>query len=258
MAQLYTELPFLERFGAAARDGFQGVEFRGAYDQPKDVLIETLARAGVKLVLFNLPPGNWAAGDRGIACHLGREAEFDQSVETAIDHATALGCAQLNCMVGLVPSGVSAEQAEETLVSNLRRAAARTMDAGIKLQIEPLNRLDNPGCLLSDTAHFERIHNAVGSANLFLQYDFYHMQIMQGDLVRNFERLQPLIAHVQVADNPGRHEPGTGEINYAFIFSALERLGYEGWIGCEYVPSTDTSVGLGWLSAALDQRAAAD
>jgi hydroxypyruvate isomerase len=247
LTQLYTEYAFLDRFAAAAADGFKGVEYRGPYGEAKEAIAERLQQHGLKQVLFNLPAGNWDAGERGIACLPGRQEEFRRSIDLAIDYAQALGCTQLNCMAGIAPAGVSHLAAEETLVENLRYAAVRLADLGIKLQLEALNTRDNPGCFVSSTNQFERIFERVGSDNLYLQYDFYHMQVMQGDLVRTFERLQHRIAHVQVADNPGRHEPGTGEINYGFIFAALERLGYDGWIGCEYVPKGKTSEGLGWL-----------
>lgn len=249
LTQLYTELPFLDRFAAAAADGFKGVEFRGPYGDPKEAIAERLEEHGLEQVLFNLPPGNWEAGDRGITCLPGRQEEYRASLETAIDYAKALGCTQLNSMAGLVPKGVSQETVEAVLVENLRYAAPRLADHGIKLQLEPLNNIDNPGCSVWSTDQFERIFEQVGSDNLYLQYDFYHMQVMQGDLIRTFARLQPRIAHVQIADNPGRHEPGTGEINHGFIFAELERLGYDGWIGCEYVPLKGTSEGLGWFRA---------
>lgn len=247
LSQLYLEHAFLDRFAAAAADGFKGVEYRGPYDHPKEVVAGLLSDHGLKQVLFNLPAGNWDAGERGIACLPGREEEFRAGLETAIDYALALGCTQLNCLAGLAPKDVTYEKLETTLVGNLRHAAKRLAEAGIKLQLEALNRRDNPGCLVATTAQFEEIHRKVGSDNLFLQYDFYHMQVMQGDLVRTFERLQPYIAHVQVADNPGRHEPGTGEINYGFVFAELRRLAYDGWIGCEYVPAGKTVDGLDWM-----------
>lgn len=251
LTQLYTEYAFLDRFAAAAADGFKGVEYRAPYDYPREVIAAQLERHGLKQVLFNFPAGDWAAGERGIACLPGREEEFRQGVETAVEYAEALGCRQLNCLAGLAPAGADPARLEATLVENLRFAADRLAERGIRLQLEALNRRDNPGCLVHSTDGFERVFERVGSDNLYLQYDFYHMQVMQGDLVRTFERLQPRIAHVQVADNPGRHEPGTGEINYPFIFAELERLGYDGWIGCEYVPAGRTSDGLGWWRAAI-------
>lgn len=249
ITQLYLEHGFLDRFAAAAADGFKGVEFRSPYSERKDVIAEKLAESGMAMVLFNFPMGNWDAGDRGLGCLPGRQSEFREGVDLAIEYAQALGCGQLNCVAGLVPAGYGYEELEAVLVGNLQYASEKLRAAGIRLLLEPQNNRDLPGCLVSSTKLFERIFDKVKSDNLYLQYDFYHMQIMQGDLVATFEAHQRRIAHVQIANNPGRHEPDIGEIDYSFIFSELERLGYQGWIGCEYVPRTTTSAGLGWLSA---------
>lgn len=248
-SQLYLEHSFLDRFAAAAADGFTGIEYRGPYEYPKEAIAERLAETGLVQALFNLPAGDWAAGERGIACLPGRQDEFRAGLDLAIDYAQALGCERLNCLAGLAPAGQRHEDLEAILVENLRYAAGRLGPLGIKLQLEALNTKDLPDCLVSNTDQFERIFAQVGSPNLFLQYDFYHMQIMQGDLMATFERLRHQISHVQIAGNPGRHEPDVGEINYGFIFAELERLGYDGWVGCEYVPRTTTSAGLGWLRA---------
>jgi hydroxypyruvate isomerase len=253
ITQLYTDLPFLDRFSAAAADGFKGVEMRSPFEVTKEVVGERLTVNDLELVLFNFPAGDWGKGERGIACLPGREDEFRQSLATSLDYATALGCTRLNCLAGLTPAGIAHEVVEATLAANLRYAAQVLADHGIKLQLEAINQRDNPGGFVQTTAQYERIAEQVGHSNLYLQYDFYHMQVMQGDLMRQFTRLQKVISHVQVADNPGRHEPGTGEINYPFIFSELERLGYDGWIGCEYVPAGKTSDGLGWLQEALSR-----
>jgi hydroxypyruvate isomerase len=244
---MYTEFAFADRFAAAAADGFRGVEYLGPYDEPKEVIAERLAICGLQQVLFNLPVGNWSAGERGIAVLPGREAEFRAGVDSALDYARALGASQVNCLVGLVPASLEAETAEGRLVENLGYAAARLGDAGIKLMFEPLNTRDMPGYFVSTVDHAERILNRVGSDNLYIHYDFYHQQISHGDLMRNFMRLGDRIVHVQIADNPGRHEPGTGEINYHFILSELDRLGYSGWVGSEYVPTADTSSSLAWM-----------
>lgn len=249
LSQLYTEHPFLERFAAAAADGFTGVEYRGPYHESVGVIADALRTHGLTQVLFNLPAGDWESGERGIGCLPGREAEFRDGLERAIEYAGALGCGQLNCLAGLMPDGIPYETLEEVLVSNLSYAAERLARAGIKLLIEVLNRRDLPRCMLASTDQFERIHARVGSGNLFLLYDFYHVQVMQGDIVRTFARLKDRIAHVQVADNPGRHEPGSGEINYGFVFAELERFGYTGWIGCEYLPRGRTRAGLEWMRA---------
>ncbi|MBB3456920.1 hydroxypyruvate isomerase [Rhizobium sp. BK313] len=244
---LYQDLPFLDRFAAAAKDGFMGLEYLGPYAEPKEKVADALKANGLTQVLFNLPSGNWTGGERGIACLPDRVQEFRDGVAAALDYAAALGCKRLNVISGLVPEGANPETLERVLVDNLRYAAPRMADAGIKLLIEPINLRDMPGFLLSTTDHAERILEKVGSDNLYIQYDFYHMQITQGDLIRTFERLKDRIAHVQIADNPGRNEPGTGEINYGFILNELDRLGYDGWVGCEYKPKAGTTEGLGWM-----------
>lgn len=248
---LYPELPFLERFAAAAADGFGAVEYVAPYAYPPEAVAALLARHGLQQALFNLPAGDWDGGERGIGCLPDRSDEFRAGIATAIRYGKALGCPRINCLAGIAPSGVPLDVLEATLVENLKYAAPRLADAGIKLLLEPINLRDIPGFYVSSSAHAERLLAAVGSDNLFIQYDFYHMQVMQGDLVNSFERLKARIAHVQIADNPGRHEPGTGEISYPFIFAALDRLGYDGWVGCEYKPKAGTSAGLGWMQPYL-------
>ncbi len=246
---LFAEHEFPERFSAAARAGFKGVEFHFPYAHDKAALAEVVLTSGVDVVLFNLSAGDWAAGERGIACQPGRKAEFQEGVGRAIEYAEALGCTRLNCLAGM-PVG-DRDKALETLVDNLRFAAAVTQRAGIRLLLEPLNRRDNPGFLVATTAEAMRVIDAVGSRNLFLQYDVYHAQVMEGDLARTLEAHLPHIGHVQIADNPGRHEPGTGEIRFDFLFGRLRELGYAGWIGCEYRPSGGagaTEESLGWLT----------
>lgn len=247
LTTLYGKLPLLEAMAAAKADGFSAVECRSPFSEPKEKVAEALAELELVQVQFNCPMGDWAAGERGIACLPGREDDFRASIELTAEYAEALGCGQVNCIAGLMPWGVSRDAVEAVFVANLDFAARRLADAGVRLQIEAINPLDTPGALLTTTDQFERIYERVGSDNLYLQYDFYHMQVVQGDLARTFARLQDRINHVQVADNPGRHEPGTGEINYGFIFAELERLGYRGWVGCEYVPRTTVAEGLGWL-----------
>lgn len=247
ISQLYTDLDFLDRFQAAANDGFQGVEFRGPYDYPVDVIGERLSTNELEPVLFNLPAGDWLAGERGIACHPGREAEFQEGLELAIEYALILDCRRLNCLAGLMPPDVDYNDLEDTLVANLTYACKRLEGTGIMLLIEALNRRDLPACMLAGTDSMEVVRSRVAAPNLRLQYDFYHTQVTQGDVLHNFTRLLPLIGHVQVAGNPGRHEPDIGELNYEYIFSEIDRAGYEGWIGCEYVPLNGTSEGLGWM-----------
>jgi hydroxypyruvate isomerase len=246
---LYTELPFLERFAAAATDGFPAVEYVGPYDHPPEVIAELLQRHGLTQALFNLPAGDWAGGERGIGCFPDRVEEVQAGIETAIRYGKALSCTKINCLAGIAPTGADRDLLQATLVANLKYAAPRLADAGIKLLMEPINQRDMPGFFVSTTNHAEAIMAAVGSDNLFLQYDVYHMQVMQGDLLPTYERLRDRIAHIQIADNPGRNEPGTGEINYANILPALDRLGYDGFVGCEYKPLTTTSAGLGWMSS---------
>ncbi|MCE8051825.1 hydroxypyruvate isomerase [Halomonas daqingensis] len=250
LSMLFTEEDFLDRFKAAAEAGFKGVEYLFPYDYSAVELKARLDDHGLTQVLHNLPAGDWGAGERGIACHPDRVEEFRAGVEKAIDYATVLGCKQVNCLAGIQPQGVSLEQARRTLVENLRYAAEKLEAAGILLLAEPINTRDIPGFFLNRTEQALAIFDEVGSPNLKLQYDIYHMQIMEGDLAPTIEKHLAHIAHVQLADNPGRHEPGTGEIHYPFLFAHLDRLGYDGWIGCEYKPKTTTREGLGWLDQA--------
>ena len=247
LTMLFTDVDFLDRFGRAASAGFSGVEYLFPYQYDRRLLAELLQRHRLTQVLHNLPAGDWSAGDRGMACDPRRRAEFATGVERAVEYATALGCTQVNCLAGIVPKNVDAGEAREVFVENLRFAARELRLARIKLLIEPINTRDIPGFFLTHTAQAVDIIEAVGSDNLFLQYDAYHMQIMEGDLAFTIERLLPRIAHVQVADPPGRHEPGSGEINFAFLFGLLDRIGYSGWIGCEYKPLGLTEEGLGWV-----------
>ncbi|MCE8041634.1 hydroxypyruvate isomerase [Halomonas daqingensis] len=250
LSMLFTEEDFLDRFKAAAEAGFKGVEYLFPYDYSAVELKARLDEHGLTQVLHNLPAGDWGAGERGIACHPDRVEEFRAGVEKAIDYATVLGCKQVNCLAGIQPQGVSLERARRTLVENLRYAAEKLEAAGILLLAEPINTRDIPGFFLNRTEQALAIFDEVGSPNLKLQYDIYHMQIMEGDLAPTIEKHLARIAHVQLADNPGRHEPGTGEIHYPFLFAYLDRLGYDGWIGCEYKPKTTTREGLGWLDQA--------
>ena len=247
LTMLFNEVAFMDRFAAAAKAGFKGVEYLFPYDYDKKDLVAALAGNGLAQVLHNLPAGNWAQGERGIACHPQRVAEFRDGVDRAIDYATALGCEQVNCLAGIRLPHLDPLEARETLIRNLQFAAPRLQAAGIRLLIEPINTRDIPGFFLNQSQQALDIIRAVGSDNLFLQYDIYHMQIMEGDLARTIEANLALIPHMQLADNPGRNEPGTGEINYPFLFRHIDRIGYRGWIGCEYKPATTTEAGLGWV-----------
>lgn len=249
LSMLFTEQDFLARFDAAAAAGFQGVEYLFPYDYPAEQIKEKLDANKLTQVLFNLPAGDWAAGERGIACHPDRVEEFRQGVDQAIAYAKVLGNTQVNCLSGIQPADVDTATARKTLVENLRYAAPKLAQAGIKLVIEAINTRDIPGFFLSSTAQAQDIRAAVGSDNLELQYDIYHMQIMEGDLTPTMSANMADIGHIQLADNPGRHEPGTGEINYHFLFNFIDSSDYDGWVGCEYKPATTTEAGLGWLKA---------
>ncbi len=247
LSMLFTEVPLLERFGRAARAGFTAVELQFPYEQPAAVLREELVRHGLTMVLHNLPAGDWTAGDRGIAADPGRVAEFRAGVARAIEYATTLQVPRLNCLAGKLPPGVSAANARATLVVNLRHAAAALHEAGLTLLIEPINRFDVPGFVLQRSDDAVQLMDEVGAPNLKLQYDVYHQQRTEGELAATIERLLPRIGHIQVADNPGRHEPGTGEIHWPYLFAHLDRIGYDGHVGCEYKPAAGTEAGLGWM-----------
>ena len=255
LTMLFTEVPFLERFKAAANAGFTAVEFLFPYDYGKSELAAALKDNNLRLVLHNLPAGDWGGGERGIACHPDRAAEFREGVDKAIDYATALNCPKVNCLAGILPAGVTRDTAQAVLVENLRYAADRLEASRIGLLLEPVNSRDTPGFFVDRPSYGLEIIAATGSKNLKLQYDIYHAQVMEGDLANTIERELPRIGHIQLADNPGRHEPGTGEINYPYLFGRIDDLGYAGWIGCEYKPKGATSDGLSWLQPYLAKQA---
>ena len=246
LTMLFTELPFMQRFEAAAKAGFEAVEYLFPYPFTKEDLVAALQANGLKQVLHNLPAGDWDAGERGIACHPDRVEEFRAGVDRAIEYATALGCPQVNCLAGKLPAGVSEADARKTLVENLRFAAKKLQAANIRLLIEPINTFDIPGFFVNRTDQALAILDEVDSSNLFVQYDIYHAQRMEGELGNTLSKQFARIGHIQLADNPGRGEPGTGEINYAWLFKHIDSLGYTGWIGCEYKPRATTAEGLGW------------
>ncbi|MDD2744059.1 MAG: hydroxypyruvate isomerase [Rhodocyclaceae bacterium] len=247
---LFTDSPFAERFARAAAAGFRGAEYLFPYEYPSHQVADWLRAADLEQVLFNLAPGDWAAGERGLACLPQRQGEFAESVEQALNYAVVLDCQRLHCMAGLRPDGVDAALLEATYIANLRYAADRLATIGATLMIEPINsRVDMPGYWLDSVDQAFRLQKAVDRNNVKVQYDIYHAQIIAGDLARTLEANIEQIGHIQIADNPGRHEPGTGEINYPFLFELLDRLGYEGWVGCEYKPLTTTEAGLGWLKS---------
>ena len=248
LTMLFNEVDFLDRFAAAREAGFTGVEYLFPYAYDKAALADRLSTHGLTQVLHNLPAGDWGAGERGIAVLPDRVEEFRAGVDTAIDYAKTLGCGQINCLAGIALEGVDRGELRRTFVENLKFAADRLGAEGIRLLIEPINTRDIPGFFLNRTDQAKAILDEVGSPNLFIQYDIYHMQIMEGDLAPTIAANLDRIAHIQLADNPGRHEPGTGEINYPFLFDHLDSIGYSGWIGCEYKPAATTTEGLGWFA----------
>jgi hydroxypyruvate isomerase len=251
VSMMFTERAFLERFSAAAKAGFRFVEYQFPYAWPAREVASRVQQAGVEVVLHNLPAGDSAKGDRGIACLPGRDNEFREGVERAIEYALAVRCPRMNCLAGVAPQGLARERLQETFVENLRYAARKLKAAGIQLLIEPINPRSVPGFFLNTSREAEEIIERAGSDNLAIQYDLFHMQIVEGDLARTAERLLPRIGHMQLADVPDRHEPGTGEINFPWLLGHIDRIGYNGWIGCEYNPLGDTVAGLTWAKPYL-------
>jgi hydroxypyruvate isomerase len=243
LSMLFTEYAFLDRFEAAAKAGFRGVEYLGPYEFPAPEIAARLKANGLTQALFNLPSGDWGKGERGIACHPDRVAEFRDGVSRAIDYAHALGCSMVNCLAGIATPKSTITEAHRTLVENLRYAAERLEKEGVLLVVEPINRFDMPGFFLTHSARALE----TGASNLKLQYDIYHMQRMEGELTATIEKNLARIGHIQIAGNPGRHEPDIGEINYPFLIGRLDALGYAGWIGAEYKPKGKTEDGLGWM-----------
>ncbi len=244
---LFNEVDLPERFDAAARAGFTAVEIQFPYAYDKDMLAERARRAGVEVVLINLSAGDFAKGDRGIACLPARIGEFRDAVGPGIEYATALGCRQLNCLAGCPTGRLDAAKLRETFISNLRFAAGELARAGMDLLIEPVNTRTFPGSYLKNSGQAVAIMDEAKAPNLKLQYDLFHMQIMEGDLAKTIESILPRIGHMQFANVPGRHEPGSGEIDFAYLFDWIDSLGYGGWLGAEYVPAAGTEAGLGWF-----------
>ena len=250
LSMLFPQLDFLDRFKAAARAGFRYVEYQFPYAWDRHEIAACAKTAGVEVVLHNAPPGS-QPGDRGIACLPGREAEFREGVEQALEYARAVACRRLHCLAGVAPEGADRERLHATYVSNLRHAAQRFAAGGIALLIEPINTRSIPGYFLNGSRQAELVLDEIGAPNACIQYDIFHMQIMEGDLARTIERLLPRIGHMQLADVPGRHEPGTGEVNFDFLLRHVDRIGYSGCIGCEYNPVGDTVEGLAWAKPYL-------
>ena len=246
---LFNEYDFLDKFAYASKAGFKGVEYVSPYEYDKHQLVDILGSNDLTQVLFNLPAGDWANGERGIGCLPDRVSEFQEGVGLALEYALALGCAQVNCLAGIKPADLSVGEANETLITNLEYAGSILDRSDVKLLIESINTMDIPGFFLNTTNQAARILGELNCDNVSLQHDLYHMQIMEGDLARTLRRHADIISHIQLADNPGRHEPGTGEINYPFLFSILDEIGYTGWVGCEYIPAGKTMDGLSWIKS---------
>lgn len=248
LSMLFNELAFLDRFAAASNAGFRGVEYISPYDHDPAKIADLLQQNGLEQVLFNLPVGDWAAGERGIAVLPERKHEFRDGVARAVRYAKALRCPQVNCLAGIAPAHVDVAILRQTLIENLRYASGELAANNIRLLIEPINTRDMPGFFLNTSTDALGVIAEVGSPNLFLQYDIYHMHIMEHDLPASIARAFGKIKHVQIADDPGRHEPGTGTIDYPAVLGQLDGLGYDGWIGAEYKPQASTAEGLGWMT----------
>jgi hydroxypyruvate isomerase len=247
LSMMFNEVPFMERFAAAADAGFAGVEYLFPYEFPVHALAAELSKHKLSNVLFNLPPGDWAGGERGIACLPGREDEFRAGVAKAVEYAKQLDTKQLHAMAGIVPRGVDAAKAHATYIANLKHAAAELDEHGIVLLIEAINTRDMPGFFLHTQAQSFAVLKEVGASNLKMQMDLYHMQIMEGDLAMKLSEYAADCGHVQIASVPKRNEPDTGEVNYAYLFDHLDQIGYSGWVGCEYRPAGNTVEGLRWF-----------
>ncbi len=245
LSMMFNEVPFLDRFEAAAKAGFKGVEFLFPYDFAASEIRKRLDDNGLTQALFNMPPGDWNAGERGIASLPGRQSEFMDGVKKALDYAQALDCKLVHAMAG-IPNGVAPVTAAAIYAANLSRAAELAHAAGVKVVIEPINHRDMPGFHLNTMAQGAALVDAIGRDRLGLQFDVYHCQVTEGDITKRMAALLPVIAHMQIADVPARNEPGTGEIGWRYVFGQMDALGYEGWVGCEYRPAGDTVAGLGW------------
>ena len=247
LSMMFNEVAFLERFGRAAAAGFEGVEFLFPYEHPPEEIKAELQRFELTQALFNLPPGDWASGERGTASLPGRQREFRDGVATALDYAAATGCRTLHCMAGMVPDAGERASREALFVENLAYAAQEADKVGVTILVEPINTRDMPGYLVNYQEQAERIIEMVGEPNLKLQLDLYHCQIMEGDLAQHLADFLEITGHIQIAGVPERHEPDRGEINYPYLFERLDEAGYTGWVGCEYRPRGITEEGLGWF-----------
>ena len=249
LSMMYGEHSFMDRFAAAAADGFSAVEFLFPYAFEAGALARALVDNGLQQVLFNAPAGDFERGERGMAALPGREAEFRGHFERALEYAAALACPRVHVMAGLVPEGVTREQLRPTYIANLGWAAERAASAGLDILIEPINTRDIPGYFLNRQAEAHAVVAEVGSPRLKVQMDLYHCQIVEGDVATKLRQYLPggHVGHLQIAGVPERHEPDRGELDYGYMFEVIDELGYPGWIGCEYRPAAGTSAGLGWL-----------
>ncbi|MGY6268841.1 2-oxo-tetronate isomerase [Achromobacter denitrificans] len=254
LTMMYTEHPFLDRFKAAAQDGFSGVEFLFPYEFAAAELKSRLADNGLSQALFNAPPGDWSAGERGIASLPGREGEFLRGFDQALEYAAALGNRKLHVMAGLIHPGQDRAAHREAYLKNLAAAASAAASAGITVVIEPINTRDIPGFFLNRQDDAQAICAEVGADNLKVQFDIYHCQIVEGDIAKKLQRDMAGIGHIQIAGVPDRHEPDLGELNYPYLFERIDALGYAGWVGCEYRPKAGTSAGLGWARPYLARQ----
>ena len=252
LSMMFNEVPFLDRFALAAKAGFKGVEFLFPYEHPAAEIAARLKDNGLQQVLFNAPAGDFAKGERGMAAIPGKQAAFRDSIKIALEYANVLACPRLHIMAGLKPEGVAHDTLTAVYGANLAYAAEECAKVGVKPIIEPINHRDIPGFFLNTTDQAAAIIAATGPEKLGLQFDLYHCQITEGDVVKRVEKHLPLIAHMQVADTPGRHEPGTGEVNWPFVFKTIDALGFRGWIGCEYRPAGETLAGLSWFAPYKD------
>lgn len=258
LSMLYNDLDFLDRFAAAARDGFTAVEYLFPYAYAPEQLAALLQQHGLQQVLFNAPPGDWDRGERGMACIPGREAEFREGIAQALRYAQALQCPRLHVMAGLVPAGADAASVRATYIANIRHAAEQAAAQGVRILLEPINGRDMPGFFLSRQDQAHALVAEISAANVQVQMDLYHCQIVEGDLAMKIRQYLPTgqVGHIQIAGVPERHEPDVGELNYPYLFALLDSLGYDGWIGCEYKPARGaaphaTSDGLGWFKPYL-------
>jgi hydroxypyruvate isomerase len=247
LSMMFNEVPFLDRFGAAAECGFKAVEFLFPYEYPPEAILEQTMKNYLQIALFNMPPGDWAAGERGIACNPDRDEEFRAGIDKALVYAECLDIPRLHAMAGIAPAGVDRTACKRTLIGNLKYAAQKLAPHNITVLLEAINTRDIPGFFVNTQAESYEIITAVNQPNVKMQMDLYHMQVMEGDVATKLRKYAPSCGHIQIAGAPGRNEPDTGELRYEYLFRLLDEIGYQGWIGCEYRPAGKTIDGLGWF-----------